>query len=92
MDSAASGKAPANDAHLVQNVRSVLGRSGFSSGLNVSSCGFVITLHGAARNEAERRGVEEMVRGVEGVRGVVNRLAITAAPGGERCFPSAEDG
>lgn len=81
MDSAEGDDPPANDAQLVQNVRSALGRDGSSSRLNISSCGFVITLHGIVLNEVSRRGVETAVRRVEGVRGVENKLRIQTAPG-----------
>lgn len=68
---------PANDAQLVQAVRTSLGRRGMtgrSYHLNVSSCKFVVTLHGIVWNPEERIRVEEAVRMVEGVRGVVNKL------------------
>ena len=85
-----SPDSPANDAQRAQNARSALGRSGYSSGLNVSSCGFVVTLHGVVREAAERRGVEEVVRRVEGVRGVLNRLKVAGVR--EVCFSALEDG
>ena len=68
-----------NDAHLVQLVRGSLGRDERMRGLprpNVSSCGHVVTLHGVARNPLERHLLEEAVRRVPGVRGVVNKLAV----------------
>jgi osmotically-inducible protein OsmY len=64
---------PANDALLVQLVRGALGRR---SGINVSSCSFVVTLHGAVGSSQEREGVEAAVRAVPGVRGVVNKLGV----------------
>lgn len=92
MDSTAREKAPANDAQLVQNVRSALGRGGLSSDLNISSCGFIVTLHGAVRDGTERRGVEETVRRIEGVRGVVNRIRVPVVPQPESCFSLPENG
>ena len=68
---------PANDAQLVQLVRAALGRGPRSSGLpriNISSCSFVVTLHGSAQSPEERDAVEAFVRAVPGVRGVVNKL------------------
>ena len=74
-----SGTTVANDALLVQLVRSSLGRDAKTRGLsrpNVSSCSFVITLHGCAGDAEERRIVEEAVRRVPGVRGLVNKMRI----------------
>ena len=68
-----------NDAHLVQLVRGTLGKDERVRGVsrpNVSSCGHVVTLHGVARCPEERRDVEEVVRRVPGVRGVVNKLVV----------------
>lgn len=87
-----SGQPPANDAQLVQNVRSALGRGGPFPRLNVSSCGFVVTLHGTVRDEEQRRSVEAAVHRVEGVRGVVNKLGVRIAPQRETCFQSPEIG
>jgi osmotically-inducible protein OsmY len=64
-------RVPANDALLVQLVRGALGRR--SRGMlriNVSSCSFVVTLHGAVRSAGERDGIEAAVRGV------VNKLRV----------------
>jgi osmotically-inducible protein OsmY len=41
---------------------------------NVSSCSFVVTLHGRAGGAEERRAIEEVVRRVPGLPGVVNKL------------------
>ena len=69
---------PANDALLVQLVRGALGRrSRRTPRINVSSCSFVVTLHGTARSVDESEGVEAAVRAVLGVRDVVNRLVVT---------------
>ena len=68
-----------NDAHLVQLVRGSLGHDGNMRGLprqNASSRGHVVRLHGVARKPAESRLLEEAVRRVPGVRGVVNKLAV----------------
>jgi osmotically-inducible protein OsmY len=72
----------ANDALLVQLVRGSLGRDVKTRGLsrpNVSSCKFVVTLHGCTRRPEERRAIEEVVRQVPGVRGVVNKLGVARA-------------
>jgi osmotically-inducible protein OsmY len=71
---------PANDALLVQRVRGALGRDPRLRGgprINVSSCSFVVTLHGLARSAERRREIEVAVRAVPGVEGVVNRLEVT---------------
>jgi osmotically-inducible protein OsmY len=65
---------PANDALLAQLVRGALGRR---PRINVSSCSFVVTLHGAVNSAEEREGVEAVVRAVPGVRDVVNKLRVT---------------
>ncbi len=70
----ASETGPANDALLVQLVRGALGRS---PRINISSCSFVVTLHGAVRSAQERDGIEAAVRAVPGVRDVVNKLRVT---------------
>ena len=44
--------------------------------INVSSCSFVVTLHGAVRCAGEREGIEAAVLAVPGVRGVVNKLRV----------------
>jgi osmotically-inducible protein OsmY len=79
-----SGASPdgalANDALLVQLVRGALGRDPCSRGesrINVSSCSFVVTLHGLASSAERRREIEAAVRAVPGVEGVVNKLGIT---------------
>lgn len=68
--------APANDALLVQLVRGALGRRSGGSRINVSSCSYVVTLHGAVGSVEEREEVEAAVRAVRGVRGVVNKLGV----------------
>lgn len=65
---------PANDAHLIQLVRSALGGKGLLRGVNVSSCEFVVTLHGTVDGEGGRSEVEAVVRSVRGVEGVVDKL------------------
>ncbi len=67
---------PASDAHLIQLVRTRLGREIVETRINVSSCGFVITLHGMVENRGERARLEMTVRGVAGVEGVVNKLGV----------------
>jgi osmotically-inducible protein OsmY len=74
---ASPGGAPANDALLVQLVRGALGRG--SRGrrrINVSSCSFVVTLHGVADSDEKRSEIETTVRRVSGVRDVANRLRV----------------
>ena len=69
---------PANDALLVQRVRSALGRYSWGTPrINISSCSFVVTLHGAVGSAQERDGIEAAVRAVPGVKGVVNKLGVT---------------
>jgi osmotically-inducible protein OsmY len=69
---------PANDALLAQLVRGALGRSGRgTSGLNVSSCSFVVTLHGSVGSIGEREEVGKLVSAVPGVENVVNKLRVT---------------
>jgi osmotically-inducible protein OsmY len=69
---------PANDALLVQLVRGALGRRPRGTPrINVSSCSFVVALHGTARSVEERDGIEAAVRAVPGVQDVVNKLRVT---------------
>ncbi len=73
-------RAVANDAHLVQLVRGSLGRDARTRGFscpNVSSRKLVVTLHGRPRGPEERGAIEETVRGVPGVRDVVNKIPET---------------
>jgi len=72
----------ANDALLVQLVRGSLGKDAKTRELarpNVSSCKFVVTLHGCAQGPEERDAIEEVVRRVPGVRGVVNKMGVARA-------------
>lgn len=71
-----SSASPANDTQLIQTVRSRLGRENVENRINVSSCGFVVTLHGTIEDQAERLRIESVVRGVRGVEGVVNKLGV----------------
>jgi osmotically-inducible protein OsmY len=48
-----------------------------TSGINVSSCSFVVTLHGTIGSIEEREGVDAVVRAVPGVEDVMNRLRVT---------------
>jgi hypothetical protein len=68
---------PANDSLLIQLVRGALGRR---PRINVSSCSFVVTLHGTVNNAEERNRTEAAVRMVPGVRDVVNKLVVTRVP------------
>ena len=72
-------EAPANDAHLVQLVRGALGRRLRPRGsqrISVSSCSFVVTLHGTATSAQERAEIEAAARVVPGVSDVANRLRL----------------
>lgn len=72
-------EAPFNDAHLIQLVRGALGRTEWNGGfsrINVSSCKFVVTLHGVAQDSEARAGIETIVREVPGVQGVDNKLRV----------------
>jgi osmotically-inducible protein OsmY len=65
----------ANDAMLAQLVRGALGRRGRgTSGINVSSCSFVVTLHGSVGSVEERDEVGRVASTVPGVEGVVDKL------------------
>jgi osmotically-inducible protein OsmY len=65
----------ANDAMLAQLVRGALGRSGRgTSGINVSSCSFVVTLHGSVGSVEERDEVGRVASTVPGVERVVDKL------------------
>ena len=67
-----------NDALLAQLVRGALGRRWRgTSGINVSSCSFVVTLHGKVGSIEERENVETVATTVPGVEGVVNRLRVS---------------
>ncbi len=68
--------APANDAQLIQLVRTRLGRESVKTRINVSSCGFVVTLHGMVEDVDEKSRLETLVRGVSGVRGVASKLGV----------------
>jgi osmotically-inducible protein OsmY len=69
---------PANDALLAQLVRGALGSSGRgTSGINVSSCSFVVTLLGSVGSVEERDEVGKIASAVPGVEGVTNRLRVT---------------
>ena len=68
---------PANDALLAHLVRGALGRSGKgTSGINVSSCSCVVTLHGSVGGVEEREEVEKVASAVPGVSAVTNKLAV----------------
>ncbi|MGI9049555.1 MAG: BON domain-containing protein [Rubrobacteraceae bacterium] len=62
---------------LVQLVRGALGREPRSvdlSRINVSSCGFVVTLHGVVAHPDDRITIEGVVGKVPGVLGVESKL------------------
>ena len=82
MLSGSTGVPLANDALLVQLVRGALGKDAKTRDLprpNVSSCEFVVTLHGRVGAPEERYAIEEVVRRLAGVQGVVNKIK-TAPP------------
>ena len=61
----------------MQLVRGALGKDAKTREFtrpNVSSCKFFVTLHGRAQESEERDAIEEVVRRVPGVRGVVNKI------------------
>ena len=69
---------PANDALLAQLVRGALGRNGRGpSGINVSSCSSVVTLHGTVSSVEERGEVGKLASTVHGVEAVTNKLRVT---------------
>jgi osmotically-inducible protein OsmY len=73
----AKADSPANDALLAQLVRGALGRSGRgTSGINVSSCSFVITLHGSVGSVEERDEIGKVAGTVPGVEAVLNKLRV----------------
>lgn len=79
MTEESSTNAPANDAHLIQLVRTALGREAAlrdEPRLNVSSCGMVVSLHGVVRGQERRALAEEVSGSVRGVEGVINKLRI----------------
>jgi len=68
---------PANDALLAQLVRGALGSSGRgTSGINVSSCSFVVTLHGSVGSVEEREEVGRVASKVPDVEAVMNKLRV----------------
>jgi len=68
---------PANDALLAQLVRGALGKNGRrTSGINVSSCSFVVTLHGTVGSAQERAEIGQVASAVPGVEAVVNKLMV----------------
>jgi osmotically-inducible protein OsmY len=69
---------PANDALLTQLVRGALGRSvRGTSRINVSSCSFVVTLHGCVGSVEEGEEVGRVASKVPGVEAVINKLRVT---------------
>ncbi len=74
-----SGTNVANDALLVQLVRGSLGQNAETRDLSqpsISSCSFVVTLHGCVGVSEDRCTIEEAVRRVPGVRDVVNKMIV----------------
>lgn len=76
MNSGSAAKPPPNDAALIQRVRGALGRDPVTRRLpriNVGSCSFVVSLHGAVSGGGAAE-VERVVRSVPGTLGVENKL------------------
>ena len=72
-----SPEPPPNDAALVQRVRGALGRDPCTRCLpriNVSSCSFVVSLHGSVAATEAAEEIERVVRSVPGTAGVENKL------------------
>lgn len=69
-------KVPANDAQLIQLVRTRLGREDVGSRINVSSCGRVVTLHGMVGSKEQRSHVETLVRRVPRVEDVLVKVKV----------------
>ena len=70
---------PANDAQLIQAVRTFFGRDQrFRDGprVNVSSCSFGVSLHGLVADEERKAAFGEAVRAVPGVEDVKNELRL----------------
>lgn len=69
---------PANDAQLAQSVRQRFGRERIvgEDRVSVSSCSFVVTLHGTVASEERRGFMERIARAVPGVEDVENKLMI----------------
>ena len=82
---------PANDVHLIQLVRTRLGREDLNDRINVSSCGLVVTLHGTVEDRNEKLRLESVVRGVSGVKGVISKLGVRQEAG-QKVFPNAPGG
>ena len=79
MDLKSRRKTPANDAQLIQLVRTRFGRENVKERVNVSSCGLVVTLHGMVESTGERSRLETLVKGTPGVEDVINKLGIRRA-------------
>ena len=74
-----SGTSVPHDALLVQLVRGSLGQNAETRGLlgpNVSSCSFVVTLHGGVGGVEERRVIEEALRRAPGVQNLVKKMIV----------------
>lgn len=76
MDLKSRRNTPANDAQLIQLVRTRLGRENVKDRVNVSSCGLVVTLHGMVESTDERSRLETLVKRMPGVKNVINKLGI----------------
>ena len=72
-------EAPVDDAAVATKVRAALAADREVSALKITadSTQGTVRLKGEVKNMATRRKVEELVRGVQGVKGVDNQLVIT---------------
>jgi osmotically-inducible protein OsmY len=71
-------EARVDDAEITTQVKSALLTRRSTSALNTSvkTMDGVVTLTGAAKNEAEKELAEKLARGVKGARDVVNRMTV----------------
>ena len=72
-------EAPVDDAAVTTKVRAAMAADAEVNALKLTanSAQGTVTLKGEVKNMATRRKIEELVRGVQGVKGVDNQLVIT---------------
>ena len=72
-------EAPVDDTKVATDVKAALARDPEVGALKITadSTKGTVRLKGEVKNMATRRKVEELVRGVQGVKGVDNQLVIT---------------
>lgn len=73
-----SAPEPSADERLLERVKNALRdtRKVDAQGVGVTVADSVVSLFGTAPSEAERRGIEKFVAGIDGVKSVVNKLVI----------------